>query len=47
MERKVYNRHIKNQKTHWWFSVRKKLISEFVKRHSIKKKNLKIDLIFN
>ncbi len=42
MERKVYNRHIKNQKTHWWFSVRRKLISEFIKRHSIKKKNLKI-----
>lgn len=42
MERKVYNRHIKNQKTHWWFSVRRKLISEFIKKHSIKKKNLKI-----
>ena len=43
MERKVYNRHIKNQKTHWWFNVRRKLISEFIKESSTnKKKNLKI-----
>ena len=43
MERKVYNRHIKNQKTHWWFNVRRKLISEFIKENSTnKKKNLKI-----
>ena len=42
MERKVYNRHIKNQKTHWWFNVRRKLISEFIKENSTNKKNLKI-----
>ena len=41
MEKKVYERHIKNQKTHWWFSVRRELISKFIKRYS-KKKKLKI-----
>ena len=40
MEKKVYERHIKNQKTHWWFSVRRELISKFLKKYSIKK-NLK------
>ena len=41
MEKKVYERHIKNQKTHWWFSVRRELISKFIKRYS-KNKKLKI-----
>ena len=41
MEKKVYERHIKNQKTHWWFSVRRELISKFIERYS-RKKNLKI-----
>jgi SAM-dependent methyltransferase len=38
MERKVYERHIKNQKNHWWFSVRRNLISSFIGRYSNKKK---------
>ena len=41
MERKVYERHINNQKKHWWFSVRRKLISQFIKKYS-KKRTLKI-----
>ena len=41
MEKKVYERHIKNQKTHWWFSVRRELISKFIKKYS-KMKKLKI-----
>lgn len=41
MEKKVYERHIKNQKTHWWFSVRRDLIFRFIKKFS-KKKRIKI-----
>ena len=41
MEKKVYERHIKNQKTHWWFSVRRELISKFIKKYSKMKKILK------
>ena len=41
MEKKVYERHIKNQKTHRWFSVRRELISKFIKKYS-KMKKLKI-----
>ena len=37
MERKVYERHIKNQKNHWWFSVRRNLISTFIRNYSKKK----------
>ena len=37
MEKKVYERHIKNQKTHWWFSVRRDLIFK-KKKKKFKKK---------
>ena len=46
MEKKVYERHIKNQKTHWWFSVRRELISKFIKRYE-NEKNFEITYLKN
>ena len=42
MQKSVYLRHIKNQKTHWWFHGRRNLIFSLIKRFVYKKKKLRI-----
>ena len=43
MERQAYLRHIENEKDHWWFCSRRKIIDHLIKLHFTKKeKNIEI-----
>ncbi len=43
MNNNIFNRHIKNQKKHWWFQARKKIIKNLIEQINLKKKNKILD----
>lgn len=43
MNKKTFLRHIKNQKKHWWFQARKKIIDQIISNNVLKKKNNILD----
>jgi predicted ATP-grasp superfamily ATP-dependent carboligase len=38
MDNKTFSRQIKNQKKHWWFQARKKIIDQIISSINLKKK---------
>ena len=43
MDNKTFSRQIKNQKKHWWFQARKKIIDQIISSINLKKKNNILD----
>ena len=43
MDNKTFSRQIKNQKNHWWFQARKKIIDQIISSINLKKKNNILD----
>ena len=43
MDNKTFSRQIKNQKKHWWFQARKKIIDQIISNINLKKKNNILD----
>ena len=43
MDNKTFSRQIKNQKKHWWFQARKKIIDQIISSINLKKRNNILD----
>jgi len=43
MDNKTFSRQLKNQKKHWWFQARKKIIDQIISKINFKKKNNILD----
>ena len=43
MDNKIFLRHIKNQKNHWWFQSRKKILEQIIISMGLKKKSNILD----